>query len=233
MKKYLFLGALCALLSPAWADTVGTYGDVQVVTGPDGNPAWQLTSSPGGVGYAGLYVEFDGSITPADLTELAADYVMLGGTFDNGAPRFSIIDTTNNTNNEAYVYWGTPEAGGSFSDPNNGNSTYAGTGNYADDLSADLRVQNNGFGGGSTGASYETWSQFVSSEGTVGIGFITIDLDGGFSSEQVMDVGSFDINGTTYTPQTSAVPEPGGISLLFGCACGALFFVRRLARRSN
>ena len=196
------------------ADFASTYGDTQVVTGPDGNPAWQLTSdSTGPNTYSGVYVQITGPLTPATLTQLSADYVMLTGTFGGGAPRFSIIDTTSNTNNEAYVYWGTPQAGGTFTDPNNGNTNYGNTGNLANVTSTDVRVQNNGFGGGSTGASYETWDQFLASEGATQIGYITIDLDGGFTGNQVMDTTNFDINGTTYTP-TSGVPEPATFALI-------------------
>lgn len=197
------------------ADTLGTYGGTTVVTGPDGNPAWQLTSAPSGTIYSGVYVAFTTLLTPATLNQLSADYVMLTGTFGGGAPRFSIIDTTGNALNEAYVYWGTPQSGGTFTDPNNGNTNYMNTGNYANVLSTDVRVQNNGFGGGTTGASYETWAQFVASEGTVPIGYITIDLDGGFTGLQVMDTTNFDINGTVYTPgRGSSVPEPAGLALV-------------------
>lgn len=223
MKNLAFL-ALCAFSTLCSADTFGMYGDVTVVTGPDGHPAWQLTSSPSGAGYAGIYVAFSETVTPAALTHLSANYVMVSGTFQNGAPRFSIGDTTNNASNEAYVYWGTPQPGGSFTDPNSGNTNYANTGNYADLTSTDSRVQNNGFGGGSTGASYETWDQFVASEGTTAIGYITIDLDGGYTPEtaQVMDVTDFDINGVIYTPSVpSTVPEPASIGLM-ACACALL-----------
>lgn len=222
MKRSSILIAFCAFASLSFADSVGTYGDTTVVTGPGSNPAWQLSSTSTGSGFSGVYVTITGPLTPATLTQLSADYVMLTGTFGGGAPRFSIIDTTSNTNNEAYVYWGTPQAGGSFTDPNNGNTSYANTGNYADVGSADVRVQNNGFGGGSTGASYETWSAFVASEGTTDIGYITIDLDGGFTGDQVMDTTDFDINGTIYTPSaTPTIPEPASLGLLT-CALGFL-----------
>jgi hypothetical protein len=228
MKISLAFCALCAFASLATADTVGTYGDTTVVTGPDGHPAWQLSSTSMGAGYSGVYVAFSELFTPAMLTQLSAQYVMLTGTFGGGAPRFSIIDTTNNSNNEAYVFWGTPQSGGSFTDPNSGNTTYANTGNYASLTSTDLRVQNNGFGGGSTGASYETWSQFVAMEGATAIGYITIDLDGGFTGDQVMDTTDFDIDGTVYAPSAgSTVPEPGSVWMI----AGALLLGAALASR--
>src|SRR6202042_2243068 len=133
--------AICAFACLCSADSIGTYGDTTVVTGPDSNPAWQLTSDSSGPNtFSGVYLNVTSLLTPATLTELSADYVMLNGTFDNGAPRFSIGDTTMNANNEAYIYWGTPTSGGDFTDPNNGNSNYANTGNYVDPASSDIRV---------------------------------------------------------------------------------------------
>jgi hypothetical protein len=230
MNKALAVLTLGLLASLGWADDLGTYGDTTVVTGPDGNPAWQLSSTSTGSGYSGVYVTITEPLTPATLTELSAEYVMTTGTFGGGAPRFSLIDTTNNADNEAYVYWGTPESGGSFTDPNSGNTDYANTGNYASLASSDVRVQNNGFGGGSTGADYETWSQFVASEGTTQIGYITIDLDGGFTGNQVMDTTDFDVNGTVYTPQApSTIPEPASFGLIAGAL--VLWGGRRFLRR--
>lgn len=141
----------------------------------------------------------------------------------------SIIDTSTNNNNEAYVYWGTPQGGGSFTDPNSVKSTYANTGNYANLASMDVRMQNNGFGGGSTGESYETWNQFVAMDGGVQIGYITIDLDGGFTGNQVMDTTDFDINNTVYTPTiTPTVPEPraGGLVLVGALLLAGIAFCR-------
>lgn len=227
--------ALCACASLACADTLGTYGDTTIVTGPDGNPAWQLSSTSSGSGYSGIYVAFSETVTPATITHLSANYVMVTGTFGGGAPRFSVIDTTSNPSNEAYVFWGTPQTGGSFTDPNSGNTMYANTGNYADNTSTDLRVQNNGFGGGSTGASYETWNAFVASEPTVPIAYLTIDLDGGFTGDQVMDVTDFDINGVIYTPTvTPTVPEPASLApVSSGLALLAAAGLLRRRRRSR
>jgi hypothetical protein len=59
---------------------VRTYGDTTVVTGPDSNPAWQLTSDTTNT-YSGVYVTVTAPLTPDTLTELSADYVMLTGTF--------------------------------------------------------------------------------------------------------------------------------------------------------
>lgn len=67
------------------ADTLSTYGDATVVTGPDGNPAWQLTSDSSGPNtYSGLQLQITGPLTPVTLTQLSADYVMLTGTFGGG-----------------------------------------------------------------------------------------------------------------------------------------------------
>lgn len=230
MKRFSLLLLLPLILgSLAAADDLSTYGDTTVVTGPDGNPAWQLASVASGAGYAGVYVSFTGLITPATLNQLSADYVMETGTFGGGAPRFTILDTTA-AEGAAYVYWGTPQPGGTFTDPNQGNTTYANTGNYADVASPDLRVQNNGFGGDSTGASYETWSQFVAMDGAVPMAYLTIDLDGGFTGDQVMDMTDFDINGTVYTPNgtQSSTPEPASVALMgAGLAAVGGFALRR------
>jgi hypothetical protein len=220
--------AIFACSLTASADSVGTYGDTTVVTGPDSQPAWQLSSlATSGSGYSGVYLGFTSPIAPSALTELSANYVMTTGTFGGGAPRFSIIDSTNNASNEAYVYFGTPLAGGAFNDPNIGNTSYASTGNYANLSSPDIRVQVNGFGGYSSGASYQTWSQFLADPFVSGttISYITIDLDGGFTGNQVMDIGSFNINGTVYAP--AAVPEPSstymvGIAAALALVGGAL-----------
>src|ERR1700722_16125340 len=101
MKITFALIAVCAFASLCAADSIGTYGDTTVVTGPDGNPAWQLSSTSTGLnGYSGVYVTITTPLTPATLDELSADYVMETGTFGGGAPRFSIVDTTSNAYNE-------------------------------------------------------------------------------------------------------------------------------------
>jgi hypothetical protein len=217
------------IISAAFADTVGTYGDVTVVTGPDGQPAWQLTSSALGAGYAGVYLGFDTPITASSLLQLSATYVMTTGTFYGGAPRFSLEDTTNNyPYDEAYIYWGTLIAG-SFVDPNIGQTTYADTGNYADTSSSDTRVASNGFGGYSNPNTYQTWSQFLASPNisSTQIAYIDIDLDASFALDQTMLIKSFTVNGTVYTP--AAVPEPATLSLLAVSllVAGSVFSVRR------
>jgi hypothetical protein len=213
-QKAVVIGlGVVALALPAvsQAQTLSTYGDVQIVKPGDGsNPsAFQLTSSPSGAGYAGLADQFTSPVPLDQITTLEADYQMTTGTFGGGAPRFSIIDTTSNAANEAYVYWGTPTAGGSFSDPNAG-SGWANTGDLA--TSPDLRVQVNGFGGVNTGYGYISWSQFLIDAGKVDVGFVTIDLDGGFSDPgQQMLVNDFTVNNSVFNP---GVPEPTIWSML-------------------
>jgi hypothetical protein len=224
MKHALLgLAALTLTLStaaPCLADQFtfgGTYGDVTTTTGPSNTPVWQLTSDLSGAGYAGLYIQ---PTTPpfqlSSLTQLSADYLMTNGTFGGGAPRFSIIDTTNNANNEIYAYWGTPQSNGTFTDPNFGGSSLVNTGNLADALSTDLRYQINGFGGSSENPNtYLTWAQVLALVGTVDVGFITIDLDGGFVSTQQMDTTNFTANDSTFqpSPAPSSAPEPATLTL--------------------
>ena len=222
------VAAAAALCS---ADTFATYGDAQVVTGPDGQPAWQLTSNSAGPNtYSGMYVQISGPLTPTTLTTLSADYVMLTGTFGGGAPRFSLWD---NSNNEAWIYFGTPTSGGSFTDPNQGNTNYANTGNYADATSPDVRVYSNGFGGYGNGNTGQTWAEFLADPGvsSTQIAYISLDLDGGFTGNQVMDTTNFDINGTTYSP-SSATPEPAALALS-GCGLLLAGAFRRLRKRNS
>lgn len=208
MKKYLILLLVLGLAPWALADNFSTYGDTTVVTGPDGNPAYQLTADMAGTGYAGLEVQVTNPLTPATLTQLSAKYVMTTGTFGGGAPRFTLFDPSFGS---AYIYFGTPMGGGTFSDPNFGNMNYADTGNYADAGSPDIRVYSNGFAGYGNGNTGQTWAEFLADPGvaTTQLSYITLDLDGGsFGPTQVMDIASFDVNGTIYAP-TGSVPDSG------------------------
>ncbi len=213
MKRLALLVAAAMplfLAATANADSLGTYGDTTVVGGN-----FQLSSIPGsGNGYSGIYDTVSGVLTPTTLTQLNASYQMTIGTFGGGAPRFSIIDTTSNSNNEAYVYWGTPTGGGSFSDPASGAA--GSTGNYADLLSSDVRVYNNGFGGIETPNTGETWAQFVASVPNVQIAYVSLDLDGGFSQPgQQMLVSGFTVNDNTFTAAPAA-PLPSAATMGLG-----------------
>jgi hypothetical protein len=222
----------------AIADTVNTYGAVTVVTGPNSQPAWQITSDPAGLGYGGVYIGFTGVVTPAMLSSVSADYVMTEGTFGGGAPRFSLIDNTGNEASpppdEAYDYWGTPLGGGTFTDPNLGSTTLHNTGNLVSLTSTDLRVASNGFSGYGNGNTYETYKNFLTETGARGavssapMTYLSLDVDGGFSSAQQVDVENFSVtfaNGTTETfnpSQTAPTPEPRFVSL-FAAGCFLIF----------
>ncbi len=213
MKKVVALTSLLSLslvlavpsLS-AQSATVSTYGGTTLVSGPYGPPIWQLTSlSSGSPAYSGVIFQINGTLTANDLTTLSADFQMLEGTTDGGAPRFSLADSSGN---EAYLYFGVPNSSGGFTDPHPG--TYESTGNFA--LSTDAVVQSNNFGGYNSGYPAITWADFLSQVGSVDISTIYVDLDGGFTGSQIADVANVDINGTIYNP--SATPEPSSLLLL-------------------
>jgi hypothetical protein len=206
--------ALAALAAPsARADIFGTYGDTTVVSaGPAA--VYQLVSDPNGLDYAGIYDQITGSLDVSQLVDLEASYEMTSGTFGNGAPRFSLIDTTNNANNEAYIYWGAPTSGGSFSDPNAGSTTLSTTTNYADLSSSDVRVYVNGFDGINQPNTGVTWAQFVAEAGNADIGYVSLDLDGGYPATQAMLVSNFTVNGVVVSNETAPTPEPSALVLL-------------------
>jgi hypothetical protein len=223
MNRTMALSALActALLAfQAKADVFSTYGDTTVVNA--GPPTeYQLTAVSSGTGYAGLELQITGPLTTSTLTDLEADYEMTIGTFGGGAPRFTIFDSSLNS---AWIYWGTPGGGGTFTDPNSGSTVLNSTGNLAG-ASSDLRVASNGFGGLNSSNTYETWSQFVSQVPNVQISYITLDLDGGsFGPEQQMLVDNFKVNGVV----VGNVPEPGAfIPLLLAAGLVGLVAGRR------
>lgn len=232
--RWAILTLAAALFTPcllAHADQLTTYGDnpsaVTVVNGPASAPVWQITSSSP-AGYGGLQDQITGLLTPSLLTHLSADYEFTTGTIGGGAPRFTLFDDSFNS---AWVYFGTPTGGGSFTDPTAG--TYANTGNYADLLSTSLRVASNGFGGDAAPNSYVTWAQFVALVGNTPISYITYDLDGGFTGTQSMETGNFQVNDMVYNPAGSPVPEPASLLLLGTGLLGASGEVwRRLKSKS-
>ena len=132
---------LIVATSSAQADSLTTYGDATVTTGPNGT-GWTLTSDNTGNGYSGIRVTVTNPLTVSSLTQLSASYQTLQGTFHGGAPRFGLRDSLGN---QAWIYWGTPTGGGSFSDPLAG--AFGSTGNYASLVSPDIRVYSNNFGG--------------------------------------------------------------------------------------
>jgi hypothetical protein len=235
MNKLLCVGAFVGLLAApavALADTTGQYGAVQVVnSGPASDPSvFQLTSqvSPYQPGYAGIYIAFTAPIAVSAITQLSADYQMTVGTIGGGAPRFSLGDVDGH---EAYVYFGTPVGGGSFTDPSAG--VFANTGNYADLLSTAARVESNGFGGYNNQNHQESWADFVSHVGAVGVDFVSLDLDGGFTNlpdGQRMLADNLTVNGSVLA--AGGVPEPASWALMimgFGGVGAAMRSRRKVA----
>jgi hypothetical protein len=147
---------------------------------------------------------------------------LLGG--GGGSPHFTLFDDAFNT---AYIYFGTPVGGGTFSNPN-ANNTFASTGNYASLSSSDIRVYSNGFGGDNNPNTGVTFQDFVTDVGLTDISFITLDLDSGsFTSAQEMLVSSFTVNNEVDTASPSpAVPEPLTLSM-FGAGLAGLAAMRR------
>ncbi len=193
----------------ARADLYSTYGDATLTAGPPSDPVvLELTSSQtSGIGYAGIiYQVTSGTLTLNTLTQLSADYEMTTGTVGGGAPRFTIFDQSLNS---GYIYWGTPQGGGTFTDPNSG--TFANTGNLANATSSDARVALNGFGGVGNGNSYETFAQAQGQVGNVSISYITLDLDAGsFGPTQVMITDHFTVNNNVFNASSLVTPEPSG-----------------------
>lgn len=148
-------------------------------------------------------------LTTSSLTQLSEDYEFLTGTIGGGAPRFTLFDSSET--GSAYLYFGTPNGGGGFTDPTTG--TYANTGNYVDLLSSDLRVSSNGFNGDNSPNTFTTWAEFVSENPNAQISYVTLDVDGGFTGTQSVEVGDFQVNDTTYNPE-SPVPGPSSLLLL-------------------
>jgi hypothetical protein len=207
--------AIC-VASPAAAQvTEGQYGDTTTVSG-----GYQLTSDPNaGAGYSGLYFNFDPGLTLGSLTELSADYQLTDGSFAVGSPRFTLFDSADGA---AYIYFGTPNGNGTYSDPATGT-----TGNYADLLSGDLRVECNGFAG-CTSPHYPavTFADFVAQAGSTGISYLTLDLDGGYAGRQQITVSDFNVNGTHFGA-AGAVPEPATWAMLLFGFGGIGFQIRR------
>jgi hypothetical protein len=199
----------------AHAAAFHTYGDVTVSSGG------YLTTSTDPSGYGGLVLDF--TATPfalSSLTNLSVDYQMTQGTFGGGSPRFSIFDTSGSF--AAWVYLGTPLGGGTFADPNPG--AQQNTGNYANLLSSDVRVYNNGFGGVGNGNTGETWAQFVAQVGSTNVGYVTLDLDGGFTGTQQALFNNFTVNDTVVT---AAVPEPSTWAMMILGFAGVGFMAYR------
>lgn len=217
---------LCAIA--ANAGTLGTYGDTQVVTaGPYDSPlnlpaAYLLTSSTtAGVGYSGVYWTAPGGFTLSSLTTLSADFDFLTGSAGGGAPRFSLIDPSNN---EAYLYWGTNASScGGAATP----AGWSNTGNLA--AGTGLYVASNGFGGDHNPNTCVAFSTFAGLVGGTDLTYITVDLDAGFAEAQAMLLDNVDINGTVFDAP-APVPEPTSVLLLgAGLLALAVSFGRKSA----
>lgn len=178
------------------------------------------SSKTGGVFASGLELDISGPFSVNDLTNLSANYNMVKGAFGGGSPRFTLEDTSGNALDSAYIYFGNT-GGGKFSNPY-ANGISGDTGNYADLASSDLRIESAGFGGYTSGtASYITFADFASHVGSINIGYIYLDLDGGFTGDQELSVNSLTLNGTTYQSRSVPVPEPSTLPL-FGAGLAGM-----------
>jgi len=166
LQKLLFGVLAVATVSltslPSEAATFGTYGGTF-----NNGTAFDLTSN-NSAPYSGMYIIPGGSLTLAGITQLSANYNMLGGSFGGGAPRFGIADSNDN---QIWAYWGAPLGGGSFTNPNP-NGAFASTGNFADLSSSDLRFYSNGFGGLNSPNTSKTWSELLSAVGNTVVAYI-------------------------------------------------------------
>ncbi len=233
MFKWLCAAAIAGSLALPAVSVAGQYGDVQVVNaGPASESVFQLTSSTSpGPGWAGVYQDFTAApIAVNTITTLSTDYKMATGPFFGGAPRFSLVDSSNN---EAWIYFGAPQTDGSYTDANGG--AWGTTGNYADGTSLDLRVQSNGFGGYNSGYPPITWADFLSHVGSTGVYFVSLDLDGGWGTGEAgqrLLVNNFRVNDSVMSPGGSgvAVPEPAGWALMILGFGGVGAALRRRAR---
>jgi len=219
MRNLMILAAVaaCAVASPAMAQvTQGQYGDVQTVSG-----GYQLTSDTvAGPGYGGIYFGLGSGFTVGDLTTLSANYTMTDGSFGGGSPRFTLLGTSGGA---AYIYFGTPNGDGTFSDPGTT------TGNYV--TSTDIRVECNGLAGCTTTYPGTTFADLVAQAGSTGISYVTLDVDGGFTGRQQLLVSEFNVNGNLYGA-TAAVPEPATWAMML-IGFGGIGFQMRRQRRKN
>lgn len=221
--------AVLALSPAATADALSTYGDVATIATPNTPPppaepySWQFTSNVQGTGYAGLDLQISGNLTASNLTMLSANYLMTQGTFGGGSPRFTLFDGSNS----AWIYWGTPQNGGTFTDPNGG-AAWGSTGNLAELLSGDIRVYSNGFGGDNNPNNGVSWATFLASAnvGNTQISDITLDVDGGWLNTQQMLVSSMTVNDQVYEA-SGATPEPSTLIMMGSGIIGLAGVLRR------
>lgn len=238
MPKNIYIAYIAAVAAlgligivPAHADVFSSYecnatGTVCTGAAVNGGNFDLISNTNPNTGAGGLEFEVSptNTLTLADLTQLSAEYDMVSGAFEAGAPRFTLFDDSLNA---AYIYFGTPTGGGSFTNPNP-NGTFANTGNYASLSSSDIRVYSNGFGGDNRPNTGVTFQQFVSGYGSTDISYITLDLDSGsFDPAQEMLVSSFTVNNETDVAPQTAVPEPFTLSLFGAGLAGAAALRRR------
>jgi hypothetical protein len=209
VKKGLFVAILAVVAivgagSSAQANVFNPYWNVSVTNSVNG-PVWLITSDhdnpyPSTLCCGGLELQLTGpTFTLNDLTTLSAMYETMQGTFGGGSPRFTIFDMSFNS---AWLYWGTPQGGGTYTDPTPG--SFASTGNLADDM---IAVYVDGFGGVNSPNTPMTMLAFKALAGSTAISYITLDVDGGWLSTQQLITNAFTVNDAVYNPTLSA-PEP-------------------------
>ncbi len=168
-----------------------------VSPGDNSSTAVQITSNGpassltfGAIGFAVL----PGGLKLSQVTTLATDYEMVAGACIGGAPRFTLGVAKGSTTHEIWFYFGR-RSDGSIACPS---GSYNSTGNLA---SPAFLVDTSQLPGGSYADPY---SDVQARYGGYAIKYIAIDVDGGGSGDQTVDIDNTQVNGNLYTYEPQA-----------------------------